>query len=111
MCGRGAARGGAGDGNVRGAGGGGAARGEGAGGDSDATRERTAAGAGERRLGERERKLRFELDPRAVIVCTNLKHWKVSWKKSCGRWIGFLRLAASKARGLPLTRAWIPDPP
>ena len=41
--GRGAARGGVGDGSVRGAGGG-----------SDATRERTAAGAGERRLGERE---------------------------------------------------------
>ena len=58
------------------------------------------AGAGHRtgrrrcgRWGEkvgREKRLGFEVDPRVVIVCTNLKHWKVSWKKSCGRWIGFL---------------------
>ena len=58
------------------------------------------AGAGHRtgrrrcgRWGEkvgREKRLGFEVDLRAVIVCTNLKHWKVSWKKSCGRWIGFL---------------------
>ena len=45
------------------------------------------AGAGHRtgrrrcgRWGEkvgREKRLGFEVDPSAVIVCTNLKHWKV----------------------------------
>ena len=31
-----------------------------------------------------------ELNRMASRDRTNLKHWKVSWKKSCGRWIGFL---------------------
>ena len=31
-----------------------------------------------------------ELNRMASRDRTNLKHWKVSWKKSCERWIGFL---------------------
>ena len=62
-------------------------------------RGRVAAGAGacvareelEREEGgvrERE-EARIYLDLRVIIVCTNLKHWKVDMKKSCGRYIGF----------------------
>jgi len=36
----------------------------------------------------RERNLGFEMDPRAVVVCMNLKQWKVMKKKSSGRYIG-----------------------
>ena len=50
--------------------------------------------------GVRKREeVRVWLDLRAIIICTNLKHWKVSLKKSCGRWICFLRAVASLARG------------
>jgi hypothetical protein len=28
-------------------------------------------------------------DPRVMSGCTNLKHWKLIGKKSCGRYIGF----------------------
>ena len=54
----------------------------------------------------RERNLGFEMDPRAVVVCTNLKQWKVMKKKSSERYIGSTppgRLTASwagdRARG------------
>ena len=44
----------------------------------------------ERRL-ERERKqARVWVDPRAVFVCTNLKHWKMGKKKSSERYIGLV---------------------
>ena len=46
--------------------------------------ERSAGGSGEEREEGGVRKIeevRFWLDLRAIIICTNLKHWKVSWKK------------------------------
>ena len=39
---------------------------------------------GERREG-RKRKIRFGIDLRAVILCTNLKYWKLCWKKTSGK--------------------------
>ena len=38
-----------------------------------AAREQTAAGGEQIRLGKREKNLGFEIDPRTVVVCTNLK--------------------------------------
>ena len=29
------------------------------------------------------------MDPKAIVVCTNLKHWKMDMKKSCGKCVGF----------------------
>ena len=41
----------------------------------------------------------------AVDLCTNLKHWKISCKKSCGRYIGFTRTAGVVVEGTGV-RMW-----
>ena len=48
--------------------------------DAGATREQMAAAWGEREGQRKKRKLVFEIDPKAVVVCTNLKQWKVRKK-------------------------------
>ena len=70
------------------------------------SRGRAAVGAGagvvREDLGEEREKggvrkreeVRVWLDLRVIIVCTNLKHWKVEKNKSCGRSIGFPGLGA-----------------
>ncbi|KAG2562789.1 hypothetical protein PVAP13_8KG265129 [Panicum virgatum] len=60
-----------------------------------AARGQTAAGGEQRRLGKRERNLEFDMDPRAVVVCPNLKQWKVTKKKSSERYIG----STARSRG------------
>ena len=47
---------------------------------------------GNRKGQERERNLGFEKDPRAVVVCTNLKQQKVMKKKSFGKYTSHGRL-------------------
>jgi hypothetical protein len=49
-------------------------------------------------------------DPRAVIGCTNLKHWKVEVKKTSGRHIGFPGLGIGRLSwpvGWDYWSAWI----
>ena len=95
MAGRGArpaaarAAGGRGRVAAHGAGGGERRQGAGAGGArEDLGKDREEGGVRKRE------EARIWLDLRAIIIYTNLKHWKVDIKKSCGRCIGFTRQRA-----------------
>ena len=57
-------------------------------------RRRAQAAAGGTHRRERRGRLRREearvwLDLMVVVVCTDLKHWKMLKKKTCERYIGF----------------------